>query len=225
MDLKKKDLSQLQLDVLLGFHKQFAENQRAREGAFLKLLAFLGALLAAYAVVIQGTLVPTGRSIHPREVQLFQILAATLLFAGTWVVVVFANNFRRDQYVNVRIRRACGLMGHSEIFPMTYDPQESLRKWGLWLWIPDFFLVFYWLFLTLQASLVGIFGIVLWPRLPVDVLTTGSTISLVYSGILLLVSLSVLPLTYRHKLLVVMDVKSEKYGIWAASKRRFRRKE
>ena len=56
MKLNEDEAAYLRKELLLGFHTQFAENQRAREDAFMKLLAFLAALLAGYAVVLQGVL-------------------------------------------------------------------------------------------------------------------------------------------------------------------------
>ena len=212
MELDPQEASEIRKELLVGFHRQFAENQRAREGAFLRLLTFFGVLLAAYAVMLQGVLGIEQNTIHPRQVQLFQILISLLLLSGSWVVVTISNNFRRDQYVNVRIRKACGLVGDDEVFPSSYDPQAGLRRWGLWAWMPDFFLIFFWLFAMLQLAVTGVFGIVLVPRLDTTVLTFGSTIAMAASTGALVASIIVLPWHYRTKLLSVMEVDSSQYG-------------
>ena len=127
---------ELKKEILLNFHAQFAENQRSREGSFLKFLALLGAVVAGYAFLFQPSSGESSVRVSKGALLLFQAAAASILFSGAWLVATISNNFRRDQHVNVRIRRACGLLGNEEIFPESYDPVTGLRTWGLYSWMP-----------------------------------------------------------------------------------------
>ena len=84
-------------ELLVGFHKQFAENQRSREQSFLRILAFLAVPVAAYAYAYQYYLHPTEAiKVSTRDLCYVHALASLLIFAGTWTLTIIANNFRRD---------------------------------------------------------------------------------------------------------------------------------
>jgi lipid-A-disaccharide synthase-like uncharacterized protein len=120
MTINKDDLAK---ELLKTFHSQFAENQRVKEQSFLQIAGYLGAIIFGYAYVYQNL-----RS--EVEVLCFVAIAAMLLLAfGAWVVVVISYNWRRDQLVNARIRRYCGLLGAKDsVFPDHYDPSTTMRS-------------------------------------------------------------------------------------------------
>jgi len=139
--MDENKIKELKKDILLGFHTQFAENQRTREQSFLKILGFLGAIILGYALVYHNS-----KEYSHNELSLVAILSMALLFFGSLVILTIAYNFRRDQIINAKIRDYVGLLGEKNIFPESYDPRKSksLRRW--YSWIPDFLLVFYYLF-------------------------------------------------------------------------------
>lgn len=207
---------ELRKDILLGFHTQFAENQRNREAAFLKFLALLGAALAGYAFLFRN---PPETPTAISAVLFFQIAIATVLYSGARLVAVISNNFRRDQYVNVRIRTAAGLMGSNAIFPRSYDPREGLKRWGIFSWMPDFLQAFFWLFGLFQVGALVAFAHLAQIRFAPP-MNFGITLVVVVSLVLAFWSIFVVPWTYRSKLLGVMKLDPVEYGIPAAVGRR-----
>lgn len=140
-----KHSNKLAAELLKGFHTQFAENQRTREQSFLKILGFLGAVILGYAYVYKNL---------ADDVQVFSfaaIIAVIVLFFGSAIVTVIAYSFRRDQYVNVRIRKEADIIGDSKPFPSDYDPTHIFGKSSaIFTWMPDIFLFFFWLFPIFQ---------------------------------------------------------------------------
>lgn len=143
--VKKEKLAH---DILHSFHTQFAENQRTREQAFLKILGFLGFVIFGYAYVYDRL---------SGDIDKFTLVAITselLLMFGALIITTIAYNFRRDQYINAKIRRSCAILGDDKIFPEGYDPSVSLKsRKRILTWMPDFLSVFYWVFPTFQLLL------------------------------------------------------------------------
>jgi hypothetical protein len=222
MNLNPEDKSELTRELMLGFHTQFAENQRSRKQSFLRLLALLVVPIGGYAYVYHYYQHPTETfSVVLPELYLVQIVSALLIFAGTWTIVTIANNFRRDQFVNAKIRKECDLLGDDKIFPKSYDPLESLKEQGLFKWMPDFLFVFFVLFSVFQVLLLYLFYRLTSPTLVCFTSSTDPllTLSLALSWVLLLLSIIVLPLLYRRKLIRVMKVDKKQYGLWSTYKR------
>jgi len=147
MDEDKKQ--ELKKEILLGFHTQFAENQRTREQSFLKILSYLGAIIIGYAFVYHKS-----AEYSHNELSLVAILSVALLFFGSLVILTIAYNYRRDQIINAKIKGYVDVIGDKNIFPINYDPRKSksLKKW--YSWIPDFLLVFFCLFPIVQIILL-----------------------------------------------------------------------
>lgn len=144
----KIDKEKLARDILYGFHHQFAENQRTREQNFLKILGFLGAVIFGYAYVYNKL----WQNID--EFSLVAIAGELILMFGGLVITTIAYNFRRDQYINARIRKSCGVLGNNKIFPEEFDPSVSLKnKRRLFTWMPNFLYVFFLIFPTFQIVL------------------------------------------------------------------------
>lgn len=226
MEINPEDKSQLTREILLGFHTQFAENQRSREQSFLRILAFLAIPVGAYAYAYHYYFHPTNDlKVGLPEFYLVQALAVLLIFAGTWTLVIISNNFRRDQFVNAKIREVCDLLGDSKIFPDSYNPKNSLAFQGLFKWMPDFLLVFFFLFIAVQASLLYVFYDIVKPVCvgfgPETNWTLTVTVTLTW--LLLIISLIFLPFWYRKKIIEVMKVDKTEYNLRETYKRCFKR--
>lgn len=167
MSLTVKD----HIDIAL--HTQFAENQRAKETMFLKVVAFLGVVIIGYASSYQ-------RFFGYFEITFVATVCVLLLVVGSWMVVVIAYSFRRDQRLIFNIRKK--IYGNDTAnsngenpFPNDYNPKsiystEKEYKKGnfiiravprcwlkaiykekkyqmIWIrWMPDIFVVYFILF-------------------------------------------------------------------------------
>lgn len=145
----EKESDKLATELLKGFHVQFAENQRTREQSFLKILGFLGAVVVGYAYVYKNM---------STEIDAFSFVAfasIVLLFFGCAIVTVIAYSFRRDQYVNYRIRDYAKVIGDDKPIPADYNPSHIFcRRIDKLFWMPDIFLYFYFLFPVFQSIIL-----------------------------------------------------------------------
>src|SRR6478752_2805068 len=120
MTVNKDDLAK---ELLKTFHSQFAENQRVKEQSFLQIAGYLGAIIFGYAYVFHNLKGEKG------ELEILSVVASAamlLLTLGAWIVVVISYNWRRDQLVNAKIRRYCGILGTPDsVFPESYDPSTT----------------------------------------------------------------------------------------------------
>ncbi len=145
MNDQKEFRENLADDLLKGFHDQFSENQRRGEYLFLKFVAFLAAIIIGYAYVYNGFF---------GDVAAFSFVAIAsvmLLLFGSTIVVVIAYGFRRDQYVNARIRKYARVIGNDKPFPSDYDPSHIFRnRIDRLFWMPDIFFAFFLVFPLFQ---------------------------------------------------------------------------
>jgi|GEM_PF-6579566 len=153
MKKKEDSKSQLKKELLLGFHKQFAENQRVREQSFLKIFGFLGSVIIGYSYVYHKT-----TEFDYIELSFIAIISQILLVFGALIVLSIAYNFRRDQTINAKIRTYARIIGDNNIFPSSYDPRKSnsLQHWHKWLpsFLSNFFIIFPIVLVTLQISYI-----------------------------------------------------------------------
>ena len=84
---------------------------------------------------------------HPTDHTSFALVAMAalvLLVFGSAIVTVIAYSFRRDQYVNARIRKQAGIIGPDKAFPTDYDPSRLFKhRIGTMAWLPGIFFVFF----------------------------------------------------------------------------------
>jgi len=149
MNYMRKNISEFRKQILLGFHTQFAENQRTREQSFLKILGFLGAVIFGYAYSFHNY--PS--QILSIEFSYVTLLSEFLLTFGALIIITISYNFRRDQIVNAKIKKMARVIGDNKIFPKRYDPCESDSINNYLFWMPDFLAVFYYLFPLVQIVL------------------------------------------------------------------------
>jgi hypothetical protein len=145
----KQEYDNLAVELLIGFHKQFAENQRTREQSFLKIVGFLGAVVLGYAYVFKNI---------PDNILIFSfsaIASIVVLFFGCGIVTVIAYSFRRDQYINARIRNQADIIGENKPFPSDYNPTHIFKgRVTKFFWMPDIFLFFFWIFPIFQVLIM-----------------------------------------------------------------------
>ena len=148
--MSENNISNLANELLKTFHTQFAENQRTREQSFLKIIGFIGAVVLGYAYVYANL---------SQNIVTFSFVAFgsnLLLLFGAFIVVIIAYNFRRDQYVNSRIRNQAGIIGKKKAFPEEYNPSHLYKgdKPKKYLWMPDIFSAFFHIFPLFQLLII-----------------------------------------------------------------------
>ena len=188
-------------DLLLATHQQFAENQRIREGLFVRLIALIGGVVAAYAFVFQAF-----RKNGDAELFGLTVVVVELLLAlSAWLVCVFAQNFRRDQSVNARIRHEYGIIGSDGIYPRGYNPALSLGTRRFFMWMPDFYSVFYCLFILIELLVLASYAY----RLELQLMWAGASAS---ATVAVLLSTSAIctsffaPILYYRKILMQLEL-------------------
>lgn len=142
----KKALSD---EIIVGYHKQFADTQNLREQAFLKIVSLLGAVIFGYAYVYH--FMPNDNS----SLAFIAIASQILLVFGASIVVMIAYNFRKEQYIIARIRKLLDLIGPDKPFPKDYDPKVIFdRRVSQILWLPDIFSVYFLIFPSFQLLIL-----------------------------------------------------------------------
>ena len=147
--MRMKNMDELRDEVLLVFSKQFAENQRAREQMFIKIIGLLGAVIIGYSFVFHDS-----QKFDNIEFSFIAIICEILLFYGALIILSIAYNFRRDQTVNAKIRISVGVLGKNNIFPESFDPRTSPSLKKVHKWMPSFLSNFFTIFPILLILLV-----------------------------------------------------------------------
>ena len=181
-----QDNTSFREQLLIDWHKQFAENQRIREQSFLKILGFLGAVVFGYAYVFEK---------FPDRIIYAGIVAIMAIFFGAWQVINIAYNYRRDQYVNYKIRELAGLVGENKIFPTNFNPIHE--KKGAYGWIPDFLKPYYYASLSFQMLIFLSYAI---EFVSCDLFEINWWIAIVIS-LTVVTSTIVFPIVYFYKLI------------------------
>ncbi|WP_108801902.1 hypothetical protein [Aquimarina sp. Aq107] len=151
---------ELKEELIKSFHEQFAQNQNHHQKLFFQILSVIVTVTVgySYAYTMGGEIPNT--ELKPSVFLLSLALIISTIVLGLSLVLLsnMAYGFRRDQYVNNRIRKYAKLI-HNEnetkdIFPKSYDPAWSFNKkqedyserlkrmalpirltYGLWIWI------------------------------------------------------------------------------------------
>ncbi|MET2984170.1 hypothetical protein [Aureibaculum conchae] len=151
---------ELKEELIKSFHEQFAENQNHHQKVFFQILSVIVTVAVGYSYVYtMGGKIPSS-NLKPSIFLLSLALIISTIVLGLSLVLLsnMAYGFRRDQYVNNKIRKHARLI-HNEnelddIFPKTYDPTYSFKKkqkkyskklrkmskpirltYGIWVWI------------------------------------------------------------------------------------------
>lgn len=172
--------------ILINWHTQFAENQRIREQSFQKILGFLGSIVLGYGYVFV---------MQEQQINYAIIIAMASIFFGAWQVNTIAYNFRRDQNININIRKMADVYGDDFIFPTSYDPRVSPK--GIFSWIPDFLQPYYCVFVFSQlVLLISYFNKTSPPRN----LYLLHSVGIKFTIIIIAMSTFLIPLYYSLKL-------------------------
>jgi len=151
---------ELKEQLINSFHEQFAQNQNHHQKLFFQILSVIVTVTVGYSYVYtMGGKLPNPE-LKPSIYLLSLALIISTIVLGLSLVLLcnMAYGFRRDQYVNNRIRKHAKLI-HNEnfkddIFPKSYDPAWSFNKkmdkytirlkgmnflvritYGAWVWI------------------------------------------------------------------------------------------
>ncbi|MBI1803597.1 MAG: hypothetical protein HY033_12530 [Ignavibacteriae bacterium] len=145
MSSEKESHEKLAADLLKNFHDQFAENKKMGEQFFLKIVSFLGAIVVGYSYIYNNF---SGDVIAFSFVSTASVM---LLLFGSAIVTVLAYSFKRDEYVNARIRKYARIIGDDKPFPSDYDSSHAFRKRiDRLFWMPDIFFIFFLVFPLFQ---------------------------------------------------------------------------
>ena len=151
---------ELKEELIKSFHEQFAQNQNHHQKLFFQILSVIVTVAVGYSYVYtMGGEIPNTDS-RPSIFLLSLALIISTIVLGLSLVLLsnMAYGFRRDQFVNNRIRKRAKLIYNQneseDIFPKSYDPvwsfnrkqrsySERLKKmplpikltYGIWIWI------------------------------------------------------------------------------------------
>lgn len=146
--------------ILENLHSQFAENQNHHQGLFIQFLIALLALFAGFGYVYTHTnpIIAYNQSFvqHINDVDYFSnqtllntsiiVLAVLLLLNG--ILINQGYSFRRDQHVNMQIRKKYLGDDYKVIFGDLYNSDNK----GFWSYLPNFYFIFFWFILGFQFS-------------------------------------------------------------------------
>lgn len=159
MGKHKVDLSTTDNDsqLLLKLHEQFSENQNHHQGLFIKILIALFALFGAFGYVLinaEGVKLlekPTDSYPHITLVLVAILVSGVLLFLNLFVL----NNgyaYRRDQYINQKIREKFLGDEYTEIFGGNYKADNKCLN----DYLPSFYNLFFGLIIIGQIFILFI---------------------------------------------------------------------
>lgn len=151
---------ELREELIKSFHEQFAQNQNHHQRLFFQILSVIVTVTVGYSYVYtMGGELPNS-DLKPSIFLLSLTLIISTIVLGLSLVLLsnMAYGFRRDQFVNNRIREQSKLIHNedpsNDIFPKSYDPAWSFNKkqkcykdrldsmpiivritYGQWIWV------------------------------------------------------------------------------------------
>lgn len=146
--------------LLYSMHKQFAENQNHHQGLFIQLLVSLLVLFGGFGYVLVHTNkdIPFCQTYIEKDSFSYLIFLSVsfvvllVLLLLNLIVIHLGYSFRRDQYLNMKIRMYTLRKEYNYVFGHLYDPTN--KKLGSFL--PDFYKTF---FRTITLSQIAVFSI------------------------------------------------------------------
>lgn len=142
---------ELRKEILKSFHTQFAENQRSNQQLFLKVIGFLGAVVFGFVYVYEN------HGYDLNKLSYATLVSELLLSFGAGAVTIISYSFRRDQYVNAKIRKESGAIGKNRIFPESYNPCTFITSKNCLSWMPDILALFYLIFPIFQIIIIYLY--------------------------------------------------------------------
>lgn len=125
---------ELKEELIKSFHEQFAQNQNHHQKLFFQILSVIVTVTVGYTYVYtMGGKIPS-QELKPSIFLISLALIISTIVLGLSLVLLsnMAYGFRRDQFVNNRIRKHAKLIHNKklsdDIFPKSYDPAWSFNR-------------------------------------------------------------------------------------------------
>lgn len=144
--------------ILDTLHTQFAENQNHHQSLFVQFLVALLALFAGFGFVYTHTKPDIAYNQTYVEISENLIYFSNIILLSTAVIVssvlallnlILLNQgygFRRDQYLNMIIRKDKLQKKYNDIFKGLYNPNDK----GFFDFLPNFYTIFFWFITSFQ---------------------------------------------------------------------------
>ena len=148
--------------ILDTLHTQFAENQNHHQSLFIQFLVALLALFAGYGYVYTQTKPEVPYNQTYVEVIDNLLFFSNIILLSTAVIVssvlallnlILLNQgygFRRDQYLNMIIRKDKLQRKYDYIFKDLYNPRGK----GFFNFLPNFYTIFFWFITSFQLFIL-----------------------------------------------------------------------
>lgn len=159
---KNENIEIYKQDLVKSFHEQFAVNQNNHQSAFIQFLSIILSALFGFGYALLNF----ENDKSELNIELFEFTAIFLivelvLVLGLALVMNYAYGFRRDQFVNTKIREKAGIIEDYEnsylaVFPNSFNHQKTfnkLDKRNYFNWQPNFHIIFTFVFIAIQIAI------------------------------------------------------------------------
>jgi hypothetical protein len=162
METNNQDKMATKENIIETLHSQFAENQNHHQSLFIQFLIALLALFAGFGYVYTHTNpdIIYSQSFVQRINKVDYFSNQTLLATSTVVLAVLlllngilinqGYGFRRDQHLNMKIRRKYLGDDYKSVFDNLYNSDNK----GFWDYLPNFYTIFFWFIFGFQVSVI-----------------------------------------------------------------------
>lgn len=135
--------------ILKTIHSQFAENHNQRKGLFVQLLSALLVIFGSFGYVYSHTIpcipyeqtyIMEGKELYSNSILLgVEVVVLSLLLLMNLIVLHFGYEFRRDQFLIMKIRKNNLGDEYDEYFGDKFNPGDKC----FFDFLPDFYMIFY----------------------------------------------------------------------------------
>lgn len=146
-------------EILNSLHSQFAENQNHHQGIFIQFLIALFALFGVYGYIYtHATLEIENYQTYAQKINDIEFYSLNTLIATSLIVIAILTllnaillnlgyGFRRDQHLNMKIRKKYLINGeYEEVFDKLYNSDNK----GFCNYLPNFYSIFFWFIFGFQ---------------------------------------------------------------------------
>jgi hypothetical protein len=161
-------------ELMKSFHEQFAQNQNHHQNLFIQVVSILLTVIVGFGYTLFN-FKTTGDNITNSNIGLFEFTAAftiseLILTLGMALVSNMALGYRRDQFMNTRIRESAKITVNTAekkeymIFARSYNPMLNYydkkfnnNKPMFFEWMPNFHIIFSITIIIIQLLVILIF--------------------------------------------------------------------